>query len=186
MDKLRQQIVFEAARLMFQRQESQYGRAAGLARPEAGVQQRLRPSELPTNREIREELQRLTEATTIPPAAFPAAAAPPATHPPMSPATADPPPREALAREPSVFGRYRQLLIPLSRIQRDRQAAPRRETSLYHSLQVFQPGGLKSCPIMQEFRRRPMHDVGRAIDPGHPVAAGLAALGDSISHERPG
>ena len=65
MDKLRQQITFEAARLMFQRQESEYGRARVRA-ARLVCRQRLRPSELPTNREIREELQRLTSSYTIP------------------------------------------------------------------------------------------------------------------------
>src|SRR5437016_739174 len=58
-DKLRQQIVFEAARLMYQRQEQEYARAK-IRAAKSVCRQRLRPSELPTNREIRDELQRLS------------------------------------------------------------------------------------------------------------------------------
>src|SRR5580698_9158533 len=98
-DKLRQQIVFEAARLMFQRQESEYGRARVRA-ARLVCRQRLRPSELPTNCEIREELQRLTSSYMIPPV------------------PADPPveARQAGWDREDRFGRYRQLLVPLSRI----------------------------------------------------------------------
>jgi len=48
-DKLRQQILFEAARLMHQRQELEYSRAKQRA-ARTLCRQRLRPSQLPTNR----------------------------------------------------------------------------------------------------------------------------------------
>jgi hypothetical protein len=163
MDKLRQQIMFEAARLMFQRQESEYGRARVRA-ARLVCRQRLRPSELPTNREIREELQRLTSSYTIPPA------------PDESP---DQVPSDPWTRE-ERFARYRQLLAPLSRIQRDRRSHPERDV-LYHSLQVFRLA-CEELPYDEEFLAAALlHDVGLAIDPHDPVAAGLNALGDSIS-----
>jgi hypothetical protein len=163
MDKLRQQITFEAARLMFQRQESEYGRARVRA-ARLVCRQRLRPSELPTNREIREELQRLTSSYTIP--------VPPGESP------------EQVASDPWTreerFARYRQLLAPLSHIQRDRRSHPERDV-LYHSLQVFRLA-CEALPYDEEFLAAALlHDVGLAIDPHNPVAAGLNALGDSIS-----
>jgi predicted HD phosphohydrolase len=55
--KLRQQIVFEAARLMYQRQETEYYRAKMKAARKI-CQGWVRPSDLPSNREIRDEIQR--------------------------------------------------------------------------------------------------------------------------------
>jgi hypothetical protein len=161
-DKLRQQIVFEAARLLFQRQESEYGRARVRA-AKLVCRQRLRPSELPTNREIREELQRLSGGYQIP-------------------AAADD--DDQLDRDPwdrdERFARYRKLLVPLSRIQRDPRAHPEADV-LYHSLQVFR----LACDALaydEEFLAAALlHDVGLAIDPLFPVEAGLEALDESIS-----
>jgi hypothetical protein len=161
-DKLRQQIIFEAARLMFQRQESEYGRARVRA-ARLVCRQRLRPSQLPTNREIREELQRLTSAYTIP----------------SPPDAADEAPQAGWDRE-ERFSLYRRLLVPLSRIQPDRRRHPEGDV-LYHSLQVFCLA-CKELAYDEEFLAAALlHDVGKAIDPHDAVVAGLAALGDSIS-----
>lgn len=57
-EKLRRQIAYEAARLMYVRQESEYYRA----KMKAGrriCQGWVKPSDLPTNREIRDEIQSL-------------------------------------------------------------------------------------------------------------------------------
>jgi hypothetical protein len=163
MDKLRQQITFEAARLMFQRQESEYGRARVRA-ARLVCKQRLRPSELPTNREIREELQRLTSCYTIP----------------VTPGES----RDQVSSGPGTrderFARYRQLLVPLSRIRFDRRLHPEGDI-LYHSLQVFRLA-CEELPYDEEFLTGALlHDVGLAIDPYDAVPAGLNALGDSIS-----
>ena len=56
-DKLRRQIVFEAARLMYQRKESEYYRAKMKAARRI-CQGWVKPSDLPSNREIRDEIQR--------------------------------------------------------------------------------------------------------------------------------
>jgi hypothetical protein len=56
-DKLRRQIVFEAARLMYHRQESEYYRAKMKAARKL-CRGWVKPSDLPSNREIREEIQR--------------------------------------------------------------------------------------------------------------------------------
>jgi len=55
-DKLRRQIAYEAARLMYARQESEYYRAK-LKAGRKTCQGWVKPSDLPTNREIRDEIQ---------------------------------------------------------------------------------------------------------------------------------
>lgn len=161
-DKLRQQIVFEAARLLFQRQESEYGRARVRA-ARLVCRQRLRPSQLPTNWEIREELERLSSAYLIPPVTD----------------DDDQADRAPWDRE-ERFARYRQLLVPLSRIQPNRRTHPEADV-LYHSLQVFRLA-CEELPYDEEFLAAALlHDVGQAIDPLYPVEAGLEALDQSIS-----
>ena len=56
-EKLRRQIVFEAARLMYDRQESEYFRAK-LKAARKVCRGGVKPSDLPSNREIRDEIQR--------------------------------------------------------------------------------------------------------------------------------
>lgn len=55
--KLRRQIVFEAARLMYSRQETEYYRAKMKAARKV-CQGWVKPADLPSNREIRDEIQR--------------------------------------------------------------------------------------------------------------------------------
>ncbi len=57
-DKLRRQITYEAARLMYVRQESEYYRAK-LKAARRIYRGRVKPADLPTNREIRDEIQSL-------------------------------------------------------------------------------------------------------------------------------
>lgn len=57
-DKLRRQIVFESARLMYSRQESEYYRAKMKAARKL-CRGWVKPSDLPSNAEIRQEIQRL-------------------------------------------------------------------------------------------------------------------------------
>jgi hypothetical protein len=161
-DKLRQQILFEAARLMHQRQEQEYARAKQRAARRL-CRQRLRPSQLPTNREIREELERLSNGYAG------ASLLSQETDP-------DLPPSEGADR----FRIYRHLLLPLAKIEQDHKRHPEGDV-LYHSLQVF---SLASAELSydEEFRLAALlHDVGKGIDPYDHIAAGLRALGDSIS-----
>ncbi len=58
-EKLRQRIVFEAARIMYSRQESEYYRAKMKAARKI-CRGWVKPSDLPSNREIRDEIQRFT------------------------------------------------------------------------------------------------------------------------------
>ena len=57
-DKLRRQIAYEAARMMYVRQESEYYRAK-LKAARRICQGWVKPADLPTNREIRDEIQSL-------------------------------------------------------------------------------------------------------------------------------
>jgi hypothetical protein len=162
-DKLRQQILFEAARLMHQRQELEYGRAKQRA-ARTLCRQRLRPSQLPTNREIREELERLSNGYAGPSllAAVPDELGRPA------------------AEGTDRFRIYRHLMLPLGKIEQDHKRHPEGDV-LYHCLQVFSLAS-DALPYDEELRLAALlHDVGKGIDPYDHVAAGLRALGDSIS-----
>jgi HD domain len=162
-DKLRQQILFEAARLMHQRQEQEYGRAKQRA-ARTLCRQRLRPSQLPTNREIREELERLVNGYAG------------ASLLSVEPADPDRPASEGSDR----FRVYRHLLLPLAKIEQDHKWHPEGDV-LYHSLQVFSLAS-DELPYDEELRLAALlHDVGKGIDPLDHIAAGLRALGDSIS-----
>lgn len=55
--RMRRQIAVEAARLMYERVESEYFTAKRKAAARLGVNPRQQPQELPSNREIRDELQ---------------------------------------------------------------------------------------------------------------------------------
>lgn len=57
-EKLRRQIVFETARLMYRREEKEYYRAK-LKAARAVCQGWVKPSDLPSNAEIRDEIQRM-------------------------------------------------------------------------------------------------------------------------------
>jgi HD domain-containing protein len=162
-DKLRQQILFEAARLMYQRQEHEYARAK-LRAARTLCRQRLRPSQLPTNHEIREELERLSNG-------YAGASL-------LSNEVDEPdcPPSEGSDR----FRVYRHLLLPLAKIEQDHKYHPEGDV-LYHSLQVFSLAS-NELSYDEEFRLAALlHDVGKGIDPYDHISAGLRALGDSIS-----
>jgi hypothetical protein len=162
-DKLRQQILFEAARLMHQRQEQEYARAK-LRAARTLCRQRLRPSQLPTNREIREELERLANG-------YAGASL-------LSDATEDA--DRPLSEGSDRFRVYRHLMLPLAKIEQDHRRHPEGDV-LYHSLQVFSLASDR-LPYDEEFRLAALlHDVGKGIDPYDHITAGLRALGDSIS-----
>ena len=57
--RIRRQIALLAARLMYDRQESEYFTAKRKAARQLGVEYRYRPKDLPSNREIREQIQAL-------------------------------------------------------------------------------------------------------------------------------
>ena len=56
-DRIRRQIAFLAAQSMYSRTESEYFTAKRKAARQLGVEYRYRPADLPTNREIRDQIQ---------------------------------------------------------------------------------------------------------------------------------
>lgn len=56
-ERIRKQIAFLAARLMYERQESEYFTAKRKAARQLGISYRFRPVDLPSNREIRDQIQ---------------------------------------------------------------------------------------------------------------------------------
>jgi len=78
------------------------------------------------------------------------------------------------------FQIYEMLLLPLERVEQSRKWHPEGD-ALYHSLQVFDLA-CDELPYDEEFLLAALlHDIGKAIDPHDHVAAGLEALGESIT-----
>ncbi|MGH7200097.1 MAG: HD domain-containing protein [Planctomycetaceae bacterium] len=78
------------------------------------------------------------------------------------------------------FQVYRALLLPLAKTKQSRKWHPEGDV-LYHSLQVYDLA-CDERPYDEEFLLAALlHDVGKGIDPHDHVAAGLEALGDTIS-----
>jgi hypothetical protein len=78
------------------------------------------------------------------------------------------------------FQVYRSLLLPLAHVKQHRKYHPEGD-ALYHSLQVFELAR-DELPYDEEFLLAALlHDVGKAIDKGDHVAAGLEALGGFIT-----
>lgn len=79
-----------------------------------------------------------------------------------------------------VYQHFYGLLLPLEQVREDPRVHPESD-ALYHSLQVFDLA-CQRVPYDQELLAAALlHDVGKAIDPSDHVAAGLEALGDSIT-----
>lgn len=78
------------------------------------------------------------------------------------------------------FDHYRRLLLPLEQVKPNPQLHKESDT-LNHSLQVFDLAR-HELPYDEEFLLAALlHDVGKAIDRKNHIAAGLAALADSIT-----
>lgn len=58
-ERIRRQVALLAARLMYERQESEYFTAKRKAARQLGVEYKYRPGDLPSNREIRDQIQAL-------------------------------------------------------------------------------------------------------------------------------
>lgn len=90
---------------------------------------------------------------------------------------------EALAEAEAGVDRFQlfeALLLPLENVRQNPAYHPEGD-ALYHSLQVFDHAR-DALPYDEEFLTAALlHDIGKAIDPGDHVAAGLEALGDSIT-----
>src|SRR3954462_14936275 len=75
---------------------------------------------------------------------------------------------------------FRMLLLPLERVRQSREFHPEGD-ALYHTLQVFELAR-DARPYDEEFLLAALlHDVGKGIDPGDHIAAGLQALDGLIT-----
>jgi hypothetical protein len=161
-DKLRRQITYEAARMLCARQESDYYRAK-LKAARRICQGWVHRHDLPSDREIREEIQALARMSE---GGFRADDA----HE-FSPVAAP---------ETDRFQVYQSLLMPLETVKQDPRWHPEGD-ALYHSLQVFKRAQ-EALPYDEEFQTAALlHDVGKAIDPREHVAAALAALNGHVT-----
>jgi hypothetical protein len=169
LDRLRRRLAFEAAKLIYSREETQYAPAKTKAvrRLVAG---QVKRDDLPSNREIRHCLRTITRAGLADRRQW------------LLEVEAD----RALGRAVEAgddaldrFRTYELLLLPLEEVSESPENHPEGDV-LYHSLQVFELARQR-LPYDEEFLLAALlHDVGKAIDRRNHVAAGLEALQDSI------
>jgi hypothetical protein len=164
--RLRRQIALEAARLIFLQQETEYYRAKLQAARRLCLGCVI-PADLPSTREIRTQLQAIRRSSG---AGM------------TDPIASDEGPGPAPAESDSLdrFRVYQLLLAPLETVKLNPKYHPEGD-ALYHSLQVFELAW-ELLPYDEEFQLAALlHDVGRAIEPRDPVAAGLEALAGHIT-----
>jgi hypothetical protein len=169
-DRLRRLVALEAARLIYSREETQYGRARTKAARRL-VSGQISPDDLPCNREIRRCVQTITRAGRAEQEQI------------LTQVANDQVlgrPTEADESTLDRFRTYELLLAPLEQVTQSPDDHPEGDV-LYHSLQVFDLGR-RQLPYDEEFLLAALlHDVGKAIDRRNHVAAGLDALDGSIS-----
>jgi HD domain len=177
----RGQIALEAARRMFAdfgptepdgplREASETDFYAAKRKAAAVLGHRIRPGDLPSDSEVREQLITLSRASA-------------------ETAVSHQPPRldEELAAAPDRladhidrFTIYKMRLQPLEAVKQNPRWHPEGD-ALYHSLQVFERAR-EVRPYDEDFLLAALlHDVGKAIDPTDHVAAGLDSLHSAIS-----
>jgi hypothetical protein len=165
MDRLRRRVAFEAARLIYAHEETQYGRAKMLAARRL-VSGEIKPGDLPCNREIRHCIQTIARTSRAEQEQI-------LTQ--VSNDRALGRPTEAGENTVDRFRTYELLLAPLENVMQSPEDHPEGDV-LYHSLQVFELARQK-LPYDEEFLLAALlHDVGKAIDRRDHVAAGLEAL----------
>ena len=154
-ERLRREICFNAAQLLKTRRESSFTHAKWRA-ARSITRSYVRPESLPTDLEIRQELQQLMASEGF---------------------------FVAIDNEHGFTPREQfllSLLLPLDRVRQDRFCHPEGDV-LYHSLQVFELARQEQ-PWDEDFLTAALlHDVGKGIDPADHVAAALAVLSDHIT-----
>jgi hypothetical protein len=173
-DQLRRKIVCEAARLLHFHLEGDYGRAKLKA---ARKFQRgwIKRSDLPSNSEVRHEMQRIAYLQEHDEAWNGRADDE------VWAAEREDSARPAVAAE-DRFVAYRALLLPLADVAQPRALHPEGD-ALYHSLQVFELARDARAFDEEFLLAALLHDVGKAIDARDHIAAGLEAL-DGLITER--
>ncbi|HUQ69195.1 MAG TPA: hypothetical protein VM165_06720 [Planctomycetaceae bacterium] len=157
-DELREQIAIEAARLMLRGKVQDF--AAARKRAARWLKRkRLTRDEMPSNQEIQVQIYAISGLMA------------------SELSTADEIPDD---EHPDAFAVFQMLLEPLARVQLDPHYHPEGD-ALYHSLQVFERGKAAQ-PYDEEFLLACLlHEVGRAINPRHPVLSAIDALGTLIT-----
>lgn len=179
-DRLRRQIAQEAARRMYpvlvpeegpgplrDASESDYYLAKRKAAAVLG--HRVRPGDLPSDHEVREEVVALSRSPTPPGPALPTEIDPQIEGASVA----------RMADHLDRFAIYKLWLEPLELVKQSPRTHPEGD-ALYHSLQVFELARAER-PYDEEFLLAALlHDVGKGIDPSDPVAATLQALDGAI------
>jgi hypothetical protein len=170
-DRLRRRVAFEAARLIYEREEKGQiqakRKAARQFRGEA-----IRRRDLPSDREIREHIGDVARMFETFRQTDPSPFGPPILVNNESASSSD----SCSVR----FRTYELLLLPLENVKESLEIHPEGDV-LYHSLQVFELARAE-IPYDEEFLLAALlHDVGKAIDLRDHVAAGLEALDGSIT-----
>jgi hypothetical protein len=178
--RLRHQIALEAARRMYDAIGPEPGDASGRLREAsesayyvakrkaaAVLGHRVRPGDLPSDSEVREQVLALARSRTGVP----------------DPPEADDDEGEgavaAMADHLDRFAIYKMRLEPLEAVKQNPRYHPEGD-ALYHSLQVFERAR-EARPYDEEFLLAALlHDVGKAIDPQDHVAAAVEALRGAV------
>jgi hypothetical protein len=156
----RRQIAWEAARLICYHEEPDRFRARWKAALRV-LGANVRQSDLPTDREIQDEILKLERS--------------------LERDGADSTRRRSASDAgPDRFRLYAALLAPLEKVRESPKSHPEGDV-LYHSLQVFELAR-QELPYDEEFLLAALlHDVGKAIDPKEHIAAALTALETAIT-----
>jgi hypothetical protein len=169
--RIRRRVAFEAARLIYEREEPAHSEAKRkAARRFRGPT--IHRRDLPTDREIREHIGDVARMIETQRLADPMPFGPQVVEPNAS--------RNSTAAPDDRFRLYELLLAPLEHVKENVEVHPEGDV-LYHSLQVFELARA-AIPYDEEFLLAALlHDAGKAIDPRDHVAAGLEALDGAIT-----
>ncbi len=170
LDRLRRRVAFEAAKLIFAREETQYGRAKLKAARQL-VAGEVKPSDMPCSREIRRCVQAIARSGRAEQSQL------------LAQVGADRAlgrPTEACENALDRFRTYELLLLPLESVLQSPHDHPEGDV-LYHCLQVFELAR-QELPYDEEFLLAALlHDVGKGIDRRRHIVAGLEALEGAVS-----
>lgn len=170
--KLRRQLAWHAARLIWTRQETDWFQARSRAIREL-VRGWVPPKDLPQRSDIREQLLRMETQFAQPSGAVSDVSSPAEARSNATDAT-------LLGRSEDRWSYFASLLYPLENVRLPRRIHPEGD-ALYHSLQVFELARAE-MPYDEDFLLAALlHAVGEALDRKEPVEAGLAALESRIS-----